>query len=309
MEKVLVTGGCGFIGSHMVDYLMKHNHEVYVIDNLSLGKNHWEGQSYAPSLFINDILDFNLCENIFKDIQPDVVIHLAANHYIPFCENNPYQAYNLNVKGTINILELSRKYGVKKFFFASTGDVYAPSFAPHREVDIASPIYVYGHTKYIGELVCVKYFSKMKDASLTIGRLFNAAGGRETNPHLLPEVVRQIANGKRTIEVGNLWPLRDFVDVSSMAGVIADLTLAGKGIDIVNIGSGIVQDVGSALGILTSVLPFKVDIVSVKEKQRPNDRAYLCPDTNKLTKLLGRSARPFDFTTAKDIFRESGIVN
>ncbi|MDP2278274.1 MAG: NAD-dependent epimerase/dehydratase family protein [Nitrospirota bacterium] len=303
MKKVLVTGGCGFIGSHVVDSLILKGYEVAIIDNLSLGKYYWDSNEKKPRLFKTDILDLKACLDIFEEVRPDVVIHLAANHYIPFCEKNIFQAYELNVRGTLNIIECSRTVQVKRFFFASTGDVYAPSFQRHREVDMISPIYVYGHTKYLGEQICMKYHeSAFEDCGMIIGRLFNAAGPRETNPHLLPEVVRQIIDGKRVIEVGNTWPLRDFIDVKSMAEIIADLSLNAGGIDLVNIGSGQAVTVSHALQTLVSVLPFKVEIVSVPEKQRPNDRPYLCPDINKLKRIIGKAAESFSEQTAESIF-------
>jgi len=305
MLKFLITGGCGFIGSHVVDYLLKKDISVFIIDNLILGKNHWINKDKKPILFIQDILDFSSCEKIFKDIKPDIVIHLAAHHYIPYCEKNIYDAYSLNVIGTMNILELSQMLSVKKFFLASSGDVYAPGFVCHREVDMVSPIYNYGHTKYLAEQLCIRYFSTvLKNSSLIIGRLFNAVGTRETNPHLIPEVVHQIVEGKRTIEVGNLWPQRDFVDVKSMASIIVDLTMKAEGIDIVNIGSGQAQEIGSALDKLISALPFKANIISVPERQRLNDRPYLCPNVSKLKRLLGIVARPFSQYTAIEIFKE-----
>jgi UDP-glucose 4-epimerase len=283
--------------------------DVYIIDNLSLGKDHWIGNEKRPTLFVENVLDFKRCDEIFNQVVPEVVIHLAAHHYIPFCEKNIFEAFDLNVKGTLNILECASKQKVSKFFFASTGDVYPPSFVPHREVDMVSPIYVYGQTKLLGEQICIKYFeTKMSGSSLVIGRLFNATGLRETNPHLLPDVVKQIVDGKRRIEVGNTWPQRDFVDVSSMAMAIADLTELVSGIEIVNIGSGNVQGIGEALETLTAVLPFDIEIVSVKERQRPNDRPFLCPDTSRLKRILGRSVDSFRKDTAKKIFSEKGLL-
>lgn len=303
MTKVLVTGGCGFIGSALVNDLLARGHQVHVVDNLSLGKDHWVRKSPAPILHVQDILDASALRAAFADAAPEVVFHLAAHHYIPLCENNPYEAYHLNVTGTLEVLEACKRAAVKKVFFASTGDVYPPSFAPHREIDMVSPIYVYGHTKYLAEQICIKYFeSQMQDAALIIGRLFNAAGPRETNPHLIPDVVRQIVDGKQVIEVGNLWPKRDFVDVHSMAEVIGNLTLGASGIELVNIGSGHVQEIGEVLAILKCAARDDVAIVSVPGKQRPNDRPFLCPDISRLQRLNGAAARSFSAETAQHIF-------
>lgn len=303
MTKVLVTGGCGFIGSALVNDLLARGHQVHVVDDLSLGKRHWQGKSPAPVLHVQDILDAAALRAVLDDISPEIVFHMAAHHYIPLCENNPYEAYRLNVTGTLEVLEACKKAAVKKLFFASTGDVYPPSSVPHREIDMVSPIYVYGHTKYLAEQICIKYFeTQMADAALMIGRIFNAAGPRETNPHLIPDVVRQIVDGKKVIEVGNLWPKRDFVDVHSMAQVIGNLTLAATGIEVVNIGSGHVQEIGDVLAILKSVARDDIEIVSVPGRQRSNDRPYLCPDTSRLQRLNGSAARSFSVETAHLIF-------
>jgi UDP-glucose 4-epimerase len=304
-KKAIVTGGCGFIGSAAVDVLLTRGYEVYVIDNLSLGRDRWGHAPVRPELVMRDILDSEGLAHDFARIQPQLVLHMAAHHYIPFCEANPYEAYRLNVGGTLNVLEACRRSPIERFFFASSGDVYAPAFVPHREIDMVSPIYVYGHTKYLGEQLCAKFFETHVKGAAIIGRLFNATGPRETNPHLIPEVVRQIVSGKRVIEVGNLWPKRDFVDVRSMASVIVDLTEKASGTEIVNVGSGIVQEIGAVLELLRAAAPHSVEIVSVPQRQRPNDRPYLCPDVARLKRLNGSAAAPFAADTARAIFAEA----
>jgi UDP-glucose 4-epimerase len=122
---------------------------------------------------------------------------------------------------------------------------------------------------------------------------------------LIPEVVRQIAEGKKVIEVGNLWPKRDFVDVDSMAQVIASLTLNASGIEVVNVGSGQVQEIGQVLEVLKAAAPRAVDVVSVAERRRPNDRPFLCPDVTRLRRLNGAPANPFSADTAKLLFAEA----
>ena len=306
ISRFLVTGGCGFIGSAVVNKLLERNEEVLVLDNMSLGKNHWGNTIRKPSLVEQDILDLAGCERAIRDFAPTTVIHLAAHHFIPYCEEHAYEAYALNVQGTLHMLECARRHGVQRFFLASSGDVYPPNFAPHREMDQVAPVYIYGHTKMLAEQLCIRYFeSKMCFRTVLIGRLFNATGPRETNPHLLADVTRQIAvEGKKSIEVGNLWPLRDYVDVESMAEAIIDATATVDGLDVINVGSGRAIEVREALRILTSVLPFRVDVTSVAARQRPNDRPYLCPDPTRLHRAIGRTAAQFSESTARSIFAE-----
>ena len=306
MGSYLVTGGCGFIGSAVVNTLLERGEDVVVVDNLSLGKDRWQGAPRRPTLLTHDILDIDGCDGMFRDIKPQKVIHLAAQHFVPWCQEHIYEAYALNVTGTLNMLECSRRHGVQDFFLASTGDVYPPNFVPNKEVDPTGPIYVYGHTKFLAEQMCMRYFESQECfRTLLIGRLFNAAGPRETNPHLLAEVTRQIAQeGKREVEVGNLWPLRDYVDVDSMGAVIVDALSKVEGLEILNIGSGKAVEVREALNIIASVLPFEVEFTSVPERQRPNDRPFLCPDTQRLRRTVGRAADPFNEDTARKIFAE-----
>jgi UDP-glucose 4-epimerase len=303
--RTLVTGGCGFIGSAVVNELLARSSDVHIIDNLSRGRDHWVHAQRRPTLYREDILDHKTLADVFDAVKPQAVIHLAAHHYIPYCEQHSFEAYQLNVTGTLNVADLSRRHEVMKFFLASTGDVYPPAFTPHREVDMVAPIYTYGHTKHMAEQICTRYFgAQSASCAAVIGRLFNAAGPRETNPHLIPEVVRQIEAGSDVIEVGNLWPRRDFVDVESMAAVIVDLTLGATGVEVVNVGSGEVQEIGQVLNLLRLHAGRAVRIVSVAERQRPNDRPYLCPDVTRLRRLLGRVAAPFGEDTARGIFSE-----
>jgi UDP-glucose 4-epimerase len=306
MGEYLVTGGCGFIGSAVVNCLLDRGKDVVVMDNLSVGKDRWLGTARKPTLLVEDIRDPGACDRVIRETMPHTVIHLAAHHFIPLCEDNAYAAYELNVYGTLNVLEFARKHGVKDLFLASSGDVYSPNFVSHREIDQVSPVYIYGHTKMLAEQICIRYFeSKTCFRSLLIGRLFNAAGPRETNPHLLAEVTKQIAlDGKRLVEVGNLWPLRDYVDVDSMASAIIDATAKIDGLEILNFGSGRAVEVREALRILTSVLPFKVEVKSVTQRQRANDRPFLCPETSRLQRTIGRSADAFNEQTARKIFSE-----
>ncbi len=302
--KILVTGGCGFIGSHLVDVLLAGGHEVAILDNLSRGRFIWNAGGNRPELIQASILDRDATRNMFAKVRPEAVFHMAAHHYIPFCEKNPYEAFSTNVTGTLNVVDASLAAGsVRKFFLASTGDVYAPCGYAHRETDPPAPVYVYGETKLACEALLRRYKSSVGVGfDITLGRIFNAAGTRETNPHFLPEVVRQLESNVERLEVGNTWPVRDFVDVQSMAQAIHDITMRTQGIDLFNIGSGRAVTVQQALDILVEASGRKVKVVSVEARQRPNDRPYLCPAVDKITTALGYAPKSFDLAAAKAVW-------
>jgi len=228
--KILVTGGAGFIGSHVVDYLMSVGHSVVVVDNFISGRDHWLGQDVRPEIAVVDILDRKSLSAAFLKHKPSVVFHLAAHHYIPFCDRNPAEAYDLNVGGTLNVLAEASKCDVERVFFASTADVYAPSPRPHMEDDAVGPFTVYGRTKVIGETICRGTLEWGWDTNILIGRIFNAVGTRETNPHLVPEIIGQVAEGVPELRLGNMFPTRDFVDLTTQARAIVDATFAIQGI-------------------------------------------------------------------------------
>ena len=131
--KVFVTGGAGFIGSHVADYLLSLGHTVIVVDNLFSGRDHWQTQTVRPELAVVDILDRPSLSELFSRHKPEAVFHLAAHHYLPFCEKNPSAAYDLNIGGTVNVLCEASRTGVDRVFFASTADVMPPHRALMRK--------------------------------------------------------------------------------------------------------------------------------------------------------------------------------
>lgn len=301
--KVLITGGCGFIGSHAVDYLLEGGHEVCAVDNLCRGRDHWLGAALRPLIEVLDITDYAALGRAMDLFKPMAVIHLAAHHYIPYCEQHPYEAYALNVGGTMNVLHAARVSGVERLFFASTGDVYRPQAAPHREDDELGPFTVYGKTKLIGEALCNDAIGWDSPRHILIGRLFNAVGTRETNPHLVPEVVAQIASGQSTLRLGNLFPTRDFIDVRSLACAIVDATMAVEGVMTSNIGSGESVTVQAMVELIVRASGREIEILSVPEKCRPSERDHLCPDTARLRSLIGYAPSAANEATIKEIFQ------
>ena len=153
--KVLITGGYGFIGSHVADRFYKEGYEIYIIDDFSTGKRErvaCKHKSY--NLSVEDAA----CEEVFRSFPFDVVVHLAAQASVHVSMNDPKADAESNVLGLVNMLTLAEKYKVSKFLFASTAAVYgARTKVPLTEKDAANPISPYGISKWIGETYCAKW--------------------------------------------------------------------------------------------------------------------------------------------------------
>lgn len=305
--NVLVTGGGGFIGSHVVDYLLLQGHDVIVVDTFWSGRDHWLNQHVRPKLSAVDVLDRIKLLDVFSRYKPAAVFHLAAHHYIPFCEQNPAAAYDLNVAGTLSVLNAAQQLRVDRIFFASTADVYAPSPRAHREDDALGPFTVYGKTKQVGEMLCRGIVDWGWEPNLLIGRLFNAVGCRETNPHLVPEVIGQIAKGAPELRLGNLYPTRDFVDVPTQARAIVDATFAVQGIEVVNVGSGVSVSVKGMIDMIISEAGRDIAIIVDPKKARAAERANLCGTTDRLSNLIGYSPEPANRHTIRTILDEARL--
>ena len=123
--KTLITGGAGFIGSAIVPDLKNEGYDIYVLDNLSFGNREFIDIPDSH-FFLEDIRDAIKVEEIFKELKPEVVIHLAAIHFIPYCNQHPFEAIDINIRGTMNVLNACKNStSLKKLFFASTAAVYA----------------------------------------------------------------------------------------------------------------------------------------------------------------------------------------
>ena len=308
--RAVVTGGCGFIGSHVVDQLLSDGAEVLIVDNLSKGRDHWVGSERRPTVIVADVTQRELTIDAIESWRPDTVFHLAAHHYIPYCEQHAVEAYRLNVAGTLNVLEAAAKSGAVRFFFASTADVYAPSDRPHAESDPVAPFTVYGRTKQIGEMMVTELPKAGFCGVITIGRIFNAVGPRETNPHLVPEMVLQLKRGVRELKVGNLSPTRDFVDVQSMGEIIVDLTALDAPptpqtrLTVTNIGSGRSIAVSEMVDLICEASGVRPKLTVDPARVRPAERQHLCPDVARLKSLIGRAPTSARMEVLRQLFEE-----
>src|SRR5258705_4584645 len=253
----LVTGGCGFIGSHMVDRLLNENHHVTVIDNMSTGrKKNLDHVKDNPNLKIveADINDFEKIYSLFQGI--DNVFHLAALADIVPSIENPVAYHRSNVDGTLSILEACRKNNVKRIIYAASSSCYGiPDHYPTPENAEIRPQYPYALTKYLAEPMCI-HWAQVYKMNITSMRFFNVYGPRSRTAGTYGAVfgvfLAQKLNNKPFTVVGDGTQTRDFTFVTDVADACYTASLrndmAGE---IFNVGSGntySVNKLGQLLG-------------------------------------------------------------
>jgi len=282
-KRICVTGGAGFIGHHLVGKLLGNKNEVLVIDNLFFGKKEFLPLSNRGLLFKEaDIRDKNLTCKIISEFTPEVLIHLAAIHYIPYCNAHPSEAADININGIRNVLSCAINANVKKIFFASTMAVYPIREGTNREDSETEPMDIYGTTKLAGEEIA-ELFAKKYSIPTIAGRLSNVYGPEETNPHLIPEIEEQIKEGKREIELGNTAPKRDFIYIGDVVdGIISLLESNIEGFEVFNIGSGKEYSVEEVVEVFEEVIGEELSIQQSQEKMRNVERMHLLTDITKL---------------------------
>jgi UDP-glucose 4-epimerase len=294
---VLVTGGAGFIGSHLVEKL-SDDRVVHVIDDLSRGRREWlPGDSILHEA---DIRDGDALAKLVTDIRPEVVAHLAALHFIPAVDSAPQLTRELNVKGTANLLDALSAAPPRLLLFASSAAVYPDTFGAIPESLGPDPIDLYGQTKLEGESL-VRAFGRESGARCLVARIFNVVGKRETNSHVVPDLVSQLRAGASTIELGNLEARRDYTDVVDVASALARL-LASPATDhvTVNVGSGTAVSVRELVQRCEAILgrPIRVEVNPGRLRKR--DRAELVADTRRLIAIIGPfQTRPLEQTLAE----------
>ena len=284
--NILITGGAGFIGSSIIPELKSSGHKLFVIDNLSFGKR--ELASVSDSFFAKvDIRDKGKIELIFEEFKPDWLLHLAAIHFIPYCNRNPIETIEVNTKATLNLLNIAKKYKkLKGVLLASTAAVYPIHNTFINESLPPDPVDIYGISKLICEHLLHEFYLETSINSI-VCRFFNAFGPNETNPHLIPEILSQIKNGNRVIKLGNLEPKRDFIHTFDMSRAVRGLIeKPGEGYEIFNLGRGIEYSVSEVVKAFEKAIKSPITIEQDASRKRKTDRLHLLADITKLKKYL-----------------------
>lgn len=281
-RKICVTGGAGFIGHHLVRKLLDMDNEVLVLDNLSFGKEEYLPDDKNMTFSNIDIRDRQKVGNNINEFKPEILMHLAAIHHIPYCNSHPFEASDININGTRNILRSFNDNNIQKLFFASTMAVYPINDIANKETSPVGPTDIYGTTKLVGEDLC-ELLSLQTGITAICGRLANVYGPEETNSHVIPEIEQQVKEGKREIELGNLEPSRDFVHAFDVAdAMIALMESDIQKFDVFNIGTGKEYSIKESVEIFEKVIGEKLNIIQSPDRIRKAERMHLIPDIRKI---------------------------
>ena len=281
--KAMITGGCGFIGSHLADFLIDSNYEVVVVDNLSIGRLDNISKLLDKSkfsFFQVDITDFDKLEVHFKGV--DLVFHLAALADIVPSIENPQSYYEVNVTGTFNVLEACRKHDVKKIIYTASSSCYGiPEQYPTKESAEIRPQYPYALTKNMGEQM-VMHWSQLYGLAAVSLRFFNVYGPRARTSGTYGAVfgvflAQKLAKKPYTV-VGDGKQTRDFTFVSDIVSAIISAAESNVKGEIVNIGSNNTYTINRVVELLEG------EVVYIPK--RPGEPDCTWANISKAQKLL-----------------------
>ncbi len=279
----IVTGGLGFIGNELVRQLKSAGKPVAIIDNENRIAPQLDDLSDVP-LYKIDITDSQSLNETMALLKPECVFHLAAIHYIPECNAQPERTLRINVEGTLAVLNAAKNSGCAKMVFASTGAVYHDAEEPLTEEALIAPVDIYGWSKWFAEELCRSQHANM---SITICRLFNNIGLRETNPHIVPEIMQQLQNGNRVLQLGNTKPIRDYISTRDTASALIQLSQhKHEATEIFNIATGQGASVDELIQCLSEILKEKIEVRTDPARFRPADKQVQLADISKLKKAL-----------------------
>lgn len=288
MKKIIVTGGAGFIGSHLVERLLDEGHQVIAIDNLCGGwlKNLTTVQKHPQFLFVNtDIKDTESISPFFKEV--DWIFHLAALADIVPSIEKPKDYYDTNVTGTFNVLELSKKYGIARFIYTASSSCYGiPDIYPTPETALVAPEYPYALTKYLGEQL-VMHWSRVYQIPAVSLRLFNVYGPRArttgTYGAMFGVFLAQKLHKRPLTVVGDGTQTRDFTYVTDVVDALYKAAQSDLCGEIMNVGSGGHYSVNEIVDLL--------NCKSVYIPKRPKEPDCTFADIKKIKAKLNWSAK------------------
>jgi UDP-glucose 4-epimerase len=301
MPRILVVGGAGYIGSHMVKQLRHGSHEVVALDNLSGG---FRDSVQGPELVVGSIADAQLLSELFSTRRFDAVMHFASFIEVGESVRDPAKYYASNVAATLTLLHAMLQANVKRFIFSSTAAVFGtPQYVPIDERHMKEPISPYGRSKWMVEQMLEDFDSAYGLKAVCL-RYFNAAGAdpsallgerHEPESHLIPLVLQAASKRRKHISVfGNDYAtpdgtcIRDYIHVCDLVDAHAlalDYLMAGGDSLACNLGNGCGFSVREVIETARKVTGLEIEVVDAP--RRPGDPPSLVADSTLARELLG----------------------
>lgn len=293
-RSVLVTGADGFIGSHLVEALVRAGARVraFTLYN-SFDSRGWLDHA-APEVagqfevFAGDVRDPNGVAEAVRGME--VVLHLAALIAIPFSYHSPDTYVDVNVKGTLNVVQAARRHDVARVVHTSTSEVYGTAqFVPITEAHPLVGQSPYSASKIGADQIALS-FQRSFGTPVTVIRPFNTYGPRQSTRAVIPTIATQIAAGARAIRLGKLTPTRDFSFVTDTARAFMAMAESDGVVgEVVNFGSGFEISIEETARLIASALGAEVELVSEEARMRPeaSEVERLWADVEKARRLTG----------------------
>jgi len=286
-EKILVTGGSGFIGSHLIPELVKLEYDVYSLERYVTGRYVLGGRRAVKTVF-GDLRDSFHIRNVIRNIQPDAVVHLASISPVSYSYDHPNEVLETNFLGTVNLAEsCSREVPhFKHFLFAGTSEEYGDQkVMPLKETSPLRPCSPYAVSKIAAD----KYLQYMRDAHnfpVTILRNFNTYGRKENTHFVVERIIVQMLEGK-SVMLGNPKPVRDFLyvddHVNSYMTCLGNDNAIGE---IFNFCTGRGISIAQLVESVKKITHFKGEMIWNTIPERPFDPMTLIGDCSKAKQLL-----------------------
>lgn len=293
-QKILVTGADGFIGSHLVENLVKMGYPVkaFVLYN-SFNSWGWlessdEHVKKSIEVFSGDIRDAYGVKEAMKGC--DIVLHLAALIAIPYSYHSPETYIDTNIKGTLNVLQAAKELKIKKVVHTSTSEVYGTAkFIPITEDHPLQGQSPYSASKIGADQIALSFYRSF-DTPVSIIRPFNTYGPRQSSRAVIPTIITQIANGAIKIKLGAISPTRDFNYVQDTVNGFISIMKSDKTIgEVVNIGSNYEISIGDTVKTISELMNKCIEIETDEMRLRPekSEVERLWADNQKAKKLTG----------------------
>jgi UDP-glucuronate 4-epimerase len=291
--RILVTGGAGFIGSHLVEKLLSVGHDMAILDDFNdfydpqIKRENIARISNDVEIHRVDLRDDTAMRNLFHREKFETIAHLAARAGVRPSIQNPQLYYDTNVGGTLHLLDAARVTGVERFIFASSSSVYgALEKVPFSEDQhLTQTLSPYAATKIAGEFLC-STFSRLYQMRVVVLRYFTVYGPRQRPDLAIHQFTRRIYAGEPIDQFGDGTTRRDYTYIDDIIqGTLAGLQYEGPLFDIFNLGESETIPLKDLISAIESALGKKAKINQLAEQ--PGDMPLTCADISKAKKLLG----------------------